>query len=270
MSEALFNGLRMAAVSDQAIVLRVWEYSETSQIVALLTAAHGRVRLLGKGLRRSTRRQFAPGLDALERGEVAFRFAPGGSELGALTEWRQVEFHAALRERLEHLYAALYAVELTLALTEELDPHRRVFDALAVLLTDLNQREPAAGCLARVVVRFQAELLRATGYAPSLRACSVCGRPRRPGKPSWFSAAMGGTICADCQSAQPEKYALPAGLADADPRTAQPELWFPLLDYYLTYIAGRRIRSAARIHQVLAPRDGQSARSPVLPRAADI
>jgi len=37
------------SITDDAVVLRVWDFSETSQTVALLTRARGSVRGLAKG-----------------------------------------------------------------------------------------------------------------------------------------------------------------------------------------------------------------------------
>ncbi len=62
--------LRMALISDRAIVLRRLDYSETSQILALFTREYGQVRVIAKGIKRSTRSRFAVGIDLLEVGQV--------------------------------------------------------------------------------------------------------------------------------------------------------------------------------------------------------
>src|SRR5262245_53546498 len=109
---------------DNAVVLRLSDYSESSQIVSLFARDAGLVRLIAKGMRRSTRSRPAVGLDLLELGEVEFAPAHGEAGLGTLAEWQQVDSFLRLRADLPRLLSGLYAAELTAATTQEHDPHR--------------------------------------------------------------------------------------------------------------------------------------------------
>ena len=51
----------MSVFADQAVVLLRYDYSETSQIVALMTRDHGVVRAIAKGIKRGTKTRFATG-----------------------------------------------------------------------------------------------------------------------------------------------------------------------------------------------------------------
>jgi len=238
----------MTAQSDQGVVLRLSEFSETSQIVTLFTAESGLLRLIAKGARRGTKTRFAAGLDLLELGEVSFIPRHEGAQLGTLTEWVQRETFSGLRRELLRLHAAFYAAELVAGLTEESDPHPNLFAALATTLRGLAGEAPAAP----QVPRFQAALLRAIGYEPRLQECVACGRtPARPG-PVYFSARAGGLLCRDCEPNHAEKRRVPARLVGTTPATGDPREWFALLDYHLTYIAGRRFNSAAQLAPLLA------------------
>ena len=53
----------MTAIKDEAIVLRRLDYSETSQVLAFFTRDHGPRRLIAKGVKRSTKKKFATGID---------------------------------------------------------------------------------------------------------------------------------------------------------------------------------------------------------------
>ncbi len=129
----------MALISDRAIVLRRFDYSETSQILALFTREHGQVRVIAKGIKRSTRSRFAVGIDLLEVGQVVWSArADRPQNLAILTEWKQVDAFVGLRERLERLYAAQYAAEVTAELTVDQDPHPTLFDALQLFLGKLS------------------------------------------------------------------------------------------------------------------------------------
>lgn len=237
----------MATESDQAVVLRLTEFSETSQIVTLFAAGHGQLRLIAKGARRSTKKRFAAGLDLLELGEVTFVPAHGDAQLGTLTEWAQQDAFAGLRRDTLRLYAALYAVELTAELTAESDPHPTLFQALVGALRGLASEQPAAP----LVPAFQHALLQAIGLAPNLEACVSCGRPAGPRGPVYFSAGSGGLLCRDCEPHQVEKRRISGDLLTAGPAQGRTAEWFELFDYYLTHVAGRRFRTAAQVGALL-------------------
>ena len=238
----------MSAQSDQAVVLRLSEFSETSQIVTLFTAGSGLLRLIAKGARRSTKKRFAAGLDLLELGEVSFIPRHEGAQLGTLTEWVQRDAFSGLRRDLLRLHAGFYAAELVAGLTEENDAHPDLFAALVETLRGLAGDTPAAPH----VPRFQAALLRAIGYAPNLQECVACGRTPGRGGPVYFSAGAGGLLCRDCEPNYVEKRRVPPRLAGTTPATGDPREWFELLDYHLTYIAGRRFKAAEQLAPLLA------------------
>ena len=238
----------MSPHNDEAIVLRLSEYSESSQIVTLFSARHGQLRLIAKGVRRSTKKRFATGLDLLELGELGFIPPRGDAQLGTLTEWVQRDAFSGLRRDALRLYGAMYAVELVAGMTEEGDPHAELFHALRAALADLAGDAPPGPVLAG----FQSELLTAVGYGPDLHACVDCGRPPPANQPVYFSAAAGGLLCRDCEVHHVEKRRLPARLTGTTPRSGDAYEWFLLLDYNLTHLARRRFKTAELVTKLLA------------------
>lgn len=238
----------MTPLTDEAVVLRLTDFSETSQIATLFGAAHGLLRLIAKGTRRSTKKRFAVGLDLLELGQVGFVPPHGDAQLGTLTEWAQRDAFAGLRRDLLRMHGGLYAAELVANLTEPSDPHPELFTALVELLCGLAGPQAAAP----QIPAFQKALLRAIGYAPELGLCVVCRRPVASGTIAYFSAAAGGLLCRDCEVPVVEKRRVPARLRDTTPATGDPRDWFELLDYHLTYVAGRRFRTAEQVAKYLA------------------
>jgi DNA repair protein RecO (recombination protein O) len=237
-------------LKDEAVVVRLTEFSETSQIVSLFSAAHGLLRLIAKGARRSTKTRFAAGLDLLELGEVGFLMPRGDAQLGTLTDWAQRDTFGGVRRELIRLYGALYAVELVAALTEEADPHPELFEALVGTLRALAGEGPAAPG----IPAFQSDLLQAIGYAPNLAECVSCRRPVGRGGPVFFSGGAGGLLCRDCEGHYPEKWRVSPRMVGTTPRTGDPRDWFELFDYHLTYIAGRRFKTAAELAGLLGQR----------------
>jgi DNA repair protein RecO (recombination protein O) len=245
----------MPLIQDQAIVLRRLDYSETSQVLVLFTRDHGKVRAIAKGIKRSTKRRFATGIDLLEVGQVSLSTRTARPQaLGPLTEWKPLRPLSGLREKLPRLYAAQYAAEVTAGLTEDWDPYPQVYDALLALLEslcDLDDPLPA-------VVAFVRGLLTEVGSVPQFDHCAGCGASSASSRPAntwYFSSHQGGLLCRDCEPAYVEKRQVPPAVLQAlgNPAaagTAADRGVFELLNYHLSHLMGR----APLLADKLAPR----------------
>lgn len=152
----------MPAQHDQALCIRQWDFSETSQTVSLFGRATGCFRGLAKGSRRE-RGSFSGGIDVLTRGEVGV-ILKRDRELATLTEWDTQETFPRLRENLTANRAAWYAADMLGRLLPPLDPHPELFDAAVQLLRALGAGEP----MEHGMLRFQWSLLVETGWQPDL------------------------------------------------------------------------------------------------------
>ncbi len=240
----------MATQYAPALVLRLSDYSESSQIASLFSREHGLLRLIAKGVRRGTKTRFSPGLDLLELGELGFSAARSGG-LGTLTDWTQKNSFRILRGTLVTLHAGLYAIQAVESLTAEHDPHPELFDGL---LDCLARLETAAGVLqaaegasnarsaALVAMTAFHDLLAANiGYAPHLGGCVDCGKTRAAGRAGWFSSSAGGLLCRDCEARHSEKRRASGAALEAVQEVAPLLERFELFQSHLERIAGRRI-----------------------------
>jgi len=240
---------------DRAICLYATDFSETSQVVHLLTRAHGVVHLLAKGSRRA---KSATGgrIDLLSTGEVVF-IPSRGTTLGTLTEFTEATNHSPLRKRLAALNGALYMVEITRMLLAEGDPHPPVYDLLVAALDRLDKPEAPT---AAVLAYFQWRLLLHVGLLGEMGHCLNCGRPLDRRGTS-FSSGDGGMLCRDCESGWTEKRHLTrdalAGIAalTAMQQRRRAMLTEPqalavldLLTYHLSYQLGRTPRMLRYVH----------------------
>lgn len=193
-------------LTDDALCLRVTDFSETSQIVQLLTRDHGLLPLIAKGSKRQTKKNTMSGpLDLLTAGEVVFipaKTLPGASELGTLHAWELTDHRTTLRANLPAWSAAMLAVEMTTALLHPHDPHAELFDQLeaALQLLPTPQRP-------RAIVAYAKAALSSAGYAPHLSHCITCNKPFTADGTLHFSPAAGGISC--CR-AQGNTLAIPA------------------------------------------------------------
>ncbi|MEM9084116.1 MAG: DNA repair protein RecO, partial [Planctomycetota bacterium] len=153
------------SLTDQAIVLRVWDFSETSQTVALLTQNHGVIRGLAKGARRE-KSMFSGGFEPTTAGELVAIIKPS-VELATLTEWSLAVVHHHLRANLRAQYAALYCVDLVFRLFESADPHPNLYAALERVLESLASHSVDAE-----LTRFLWCLLSEAGYSPRIDTLS--------------------------------------------------------------------------------------------------
>jgi DNA repair protein RecO (recombination protein O) len=254
--------------ADRAIVLRLSDYSESSQIATLFTRGAGLVRLIAKGVRRGTKERFAVGLDLLEEGELRYVAAKPHVGLGTLTEWKQRDLFAGLRRELWRMQAGAYAAELTIGLTAEYDAHPALFDALRGLLAALSvspnpprewwaQQHPHDATAPpddprRALSRFQLAALGETGFAPDLRACQSCGRPRVRNAPAYFSSAAGGLVCRDCEMHFVEKRRVSSAMLDQPETATRAVDWFDLWHYHAVNVSQRPYPTAAALRELLA------------------
>jgi DNA repair protein RecO (recombination protein O) len=195
----------MPLASDRCICLRKHEFSETSQILTLMTRGHGLVKVMAKGAHRRTKAgssRFDGGVDLLDLGDAVFTDDPS-RELATLTEWKLLEGNLELRKSLRGIYLALYSAELVTLLFEEHDVHPEVFDRLVETIPGLAtpRRE-------EFFLDLTLFLLREAGFMPELQVCVSCGNEIRHRDTGSFSPIRGGILCFDCASVEPDRISL--------------------------------------------------------------
>src|SRR5262245_29673755 len=134
----------MPTIVDNAVCIRTWDFSETSQTVSLFTREHGIIRGLAKGAKRE-KGPFSGGPDVLTRGEGAPIVKPT-KELANITAWHLQDLFPWLRRSLPANRAAMYMADLVHHMLIDHDPHPRVFDGFAEALSAMSEAaavEPA-------------------------------------------------------------------------------------------------------------------------------
>ncbi len=230
----------MPHIHDSAVVLRRLDYSESSLVVAVFGRTHGKVRVIAKGIRRSTKKEFKPGLDLLEAGEIVLSIREERQEaLAILVEWKQQRAFVGLREKLDRLNAAQYIADVAARMTEDWDPHPSVYESLVHTLDALASADDVLSHL----VRFQRTLLDEVGLLPIVDQCVACRQPIAHASEIYISSFEGGLLCRDCEGAHVEKRrvtvapeALVAG-DESDPAVASG--MFDMYNYHLTHLIKR-------------------------------
>ncbi len=234
----------MSSISDDAVVLSRLDYSETSQVLVFFTHNHGKVRVMGKGLKKSTKTKFAAGIDLLDIGHLTFSARHARTEqLSNLIEWKQTKSLSGLRETLPRLYAAQYLAEITTRLTEDWDPHEKLFLVLVHALEAISEADLAL----LPVVAYQRHLLQEIGAYPRFDLCMLC---QRQDQLSHFSSFEGGMICRNCQPRHLEKKRLLPATLDAllnQPTEDTCVGAFKTLNYHISHQMGKEPALARKL-----------------------
>jgi DNA repair protein RecO (recombination protein O) len=202
----------MPVYRDEALVLRAQKLGEADRIVTLLTREHGKVRAVGKGVRRTSSRVGA----RLEPFMFVDAQLYAGRTLDVVTQVETVGPYASEIARDYALYTAGTAMlETADRLTEEGEPAVQQFWLLAGALRALAEHHHAAGL---VLDSYLLRALSVAGWAPSFTDCARCGEP---GPHTAFSVATGGAVCPRCRppgstAPAPETFTLLASLLAGD------------------------------------------------------
>ena len=177
----------MSLYRDQGVVLRTIKLGEADRIVTFVTEAHGKVRAVAKGVRR-TKSRFGARLEPL--GHVALLLYQG-RELDVVTQAETIEHFRAVREDLESMAAATVLLEATDQVAQERQANPQLYHMLLGALRALARRYSPV-----VVPAYFLKLLALEGFRPVLDRCTTCGSE---GPLVAFDLDEGGALCRSCR-----------------------------------------------------------------------
>jgi DNA repair protein RecO (recombination protein O) len=177
-------------INDEAVVLRTFKSGEADRVVVLWTRHHGKVRVLAKGVRKTTSRMGAT-LETLAYVTVDLVKTRGEFYVARHVQHR--ERLATLRSSYTRISAGYAVVEAVDAIPSDGVPDEAIFDLLVRVLVTLDDDtfDPTL-----VPASFYFRLLALDGSEPVVDACVNCGRE---GPLVSFDAQTGGTLCSDCR-----------------------------------------------------------------------
>jgi len=173
----------------EAVVLRRQDMGEADRLLTLYTPTMGKLRVIAKGARRPASRK-AGHLELLTHSAL---LVAKGKSLDIVTQAETVHPFRALREDLERITYACYAIELLDRFTSEGQGNRTAFDLLVSTLQCLCE----TGDLRRTVRFYELRLLALEGYQPQLFRCVGCEDVIRPVL-NYFDPGHGGVLCPRC------------------------------------------------------------------------
>jgi DNA repair protein RecO (recombination protein O) len=213
---------------DEAVVLRTQKLGEADRIVTLLTRNHGRIRAVGRGVRKTNSR-IGSRLEPFSHIDVQ---CYQGRSLDSVSQVESIAAHGAA---LTGDYARWTAGTAMLETAERLTPeeHQPALSQYVLLVSGLRslaaQEHPPGLILDSYLLRS----LSVAGWSPTFSDCARCGDP---GPHRAFSLPGGGMVCQGCR---------PAGSAAPAPATV--ELLSALLigDWRISEASEERARKEA-------------------------
>jgi DNA repair protein RecO (recombination protein O) len=164
------------------------DLGETDRILTLLTDRFGKIRVIGKGIRRPNAR-LGPHLELFSATRLMLS---RGRDLDVITSAETLELHSVLRSNLDALGVASHCAELVDRFMADRDENRAVYRLLSTALGHLDAGTPPN----RIARWFELNLLGEMGVRPELFDCVVCGRAVAA-EPNRFSIRLGGVLGAE-------------------------------------------------------------------------
>ena len=247
MSERLYR--------TDAIILRRSDFGEADRLLTVFTPERGKLRLLAKGVRKTTSRKAGH----VELFMLTDMLVAQGRTWDIISQAEIVEPYRDLREDLDKTSHAYYLAELVDRFTEEHDPNQPLFELLAITLAHLSGDDPFLA-----LRYFELHLLSLTGYQPQLFFCLACNESLEP-VDNYFHIADGGTLCPEHGRDRPNAELLPLPVLKVL-RFLQTEPWDKisrlqlnantrqhvesLLMRYITFVLERQLKSVDFIRKL--------------------
>jgi len=239
-----------------AIILRRTDFGEADRLITVFTRDQGKLRLLAKGIRKTTSRKAGH----VELFMLTDLLVAHGNTWDIISQAEIVEVYRELREDLDKTSHAYYLAELLDRFTEDHDANAPLFELLAMTLARLNHLDDPF-----LTLRFfELHLLSLVGFQPQLHFCVGCGEALEP-VTNYFHFVDGGMLCPRHGEARPNAEPVPLPVLKVL-RYLQTEGWEKvaklqlapvtqqhvetLLFNYITFLLERRLKSAEFLRQL--------------------
>ena len=176
----------------EGIVLKAFDFRETSRIATFFSREHGKIRGILKGIRKD-HKKFGSNLDKFSVNDIVY-YWHANSDLHLVGQCDLKEFFFPVRKDLKRSLAAQYSLELVDAIMPLEEENEEIYRLMMNFLKTLE----AIDDVNKLVHIFQIKILYLSGFRPHLDSCLVC--EEKISGPVRFSRQMGGLICAGCKT----------------------------------------------------------------------
>ncbi len=173
-----------------AIVLKKYNFRETSLIVNFYTRDFGKLSGILKGIRKEPAK-FASTLELFSYNDIIF-YKSRSSSLHLVSQCDLKDNYTMLRQNMFKIGAASIIIELIDILMREEDKNEEIFNLGLVSLKELETSDNPE----KIMTIFKIKVLSLSGFKPNFDSCVSCNS--RVIDQSKFSLRLGGLLCSRC------------------------------------------------------------------------
>jgi DNA repair protein RecO (recombination protein O) len=181
-------------IQTQGIVLKSFDFRETSKIATFFTLHHGKVKGVLKGIRKDPKK-FGSQVDRFTENDIVY-YQYRNSDLHLVSQCDIKQFFYPVRQDYRKSLAANYALELIDAIMAVEQSNEGVYRLLLDFLAGLEEAKDVG----KLVHMFQVKILTLSGFRPHIDACVKCGA-KITGQ-ARFSMRLGGLVCPLCPTSE--------------------------------------------------------------------
>lgn len=174
----------------EAIVLKSFDYRETSRIATFFTKDYGKISGILKGIRRD-HKKFGSSIDRFSVNYLVY-YHYRKTDLHLISQCDLMNYYYPIRQDYKRNLAANYSLELVDAIMPTGEVNHDIYQLMLDYLQALQDNKDVD----KLVNLFQIKLLLFSGFSPHLDTCVKCGK-KIFGKVR-FSMISGGLICQKC------------------------------------------------------------------------
>lgn len=178
-------------VKTEAIVLKSFDFRETSKIVTFYTREFGKVKGVLKGIRKDPRK-FGSSVEKFSVNDIVF-YQYRNSDIHLVSQCDMKEYYWPVRQDFKKLTAASYILELVDAIMPIEQRNDDIYELMCRYFASLA----TVNDINKLVHVFQIKTLLYSGFRPHLDTCVRCAKKVRG--ETRFSMQLGGLICSVCR-----------------------------------------------------------------------
>lgn len=180
----------MAILKTEAVVLKTFDFRETSLIAHFFTRDYGRLDGILKGIRNDSRK-FASTLEPFSLNDIIF-YQARSSGLHLISQCDLKDDFTVIRNNLKSIAYASYIMDLIGHLMQPDDKNIPCYELTLSALKQMSSGFDAEKVLSIFLIKF----LKSIGFRPRLDGCIACDRDISA--TAYFNVKRGGLICAQC------------------------------------------------------------------------
>lgn len=190
-------------LKTEAIVLKSFDFRETSRIATFFTKNYGKVSGILKGIRKD-HKKFGSSVDRFTVNDIVY-YQHRNSDLHLVSQCDLRQFFFPVRQDIRKSMAASYILELVNGIMPSEEKNKKVYQ---LMVDFLNGIEGFAD-IDQLVHIFQIKILLHSGFKPHLDACLKC-KKKIDGQ-ARFSLKDGGLVCFHCRLSDTEVHLISKG-----------------------------------------------------------